>query len=127
MRRFWSDMNPTLRGFIVIALIAVTIWVLSLQAALISLFLLVQIAFVIAIAVVLYLLWRDRVREDASMWPRRAQVAFYGAVGLAVLSLGVFVIQRPSGLDALAFVLVLAACGFAGWRVWRDQRTYGGY
>jgi len=118
-------MNPTVRGFIVIALIAVTIWVLSLQAALISLFLLVQIAFFIAIAVVLYLLWRDRVREDASMWPRRAQITFYGAVALAVLALGVFFVQRPSGLDALAFVLVLAACGFAGWRVWRDQHTYG--
>ena len=127
MRRFWSDMNPTVRGFIVIALIAVTVWVLSLQAALISLFLLVQIAFFIAIAVVLYFLWRDRVREDASMWPRRAQVAFYGAVGLAVLALGVFFVQRPSGLDALAFLLVLAACGFAGWRVWRDQHSFGGY
>jgi uncharacterized membrane protein len=127
VRRFISDMNPTLRGFIVIALIAVTVWVLSLQAALISLFLLVQIAFFIAIAVVLYLLWRDRVREDASMWPRRAQVTFYGAVALVVVALGVFFVDRPSGLDALAFLLVLAACGFAGWRVWRDQHTFGGY
>jgi uncharacterized membrane protein len=127
VRRFISDMNPTLRGFIVIALIAVTVWVLSLQAALISLFLLVQIAFFIAIAVVLYLLWRDRVREDASMWPRRAQVTFYGAVALVVVALGVFFVERPSGLDALAFLLVLAACGFAGWRVWRDQHTFGGY
>ena len=120
-------MNPTVRGFIVIALIAIAIWVLSLQAALISLFLLVQIAFFIAIAVVLYLLWRDRVREDAAMWPRRARVTFYGAVALVVVSLGVFFWQRPSGLDALAFLLVLAACGFAGWRVWRDQHAYGGY
>jgi len=120
-------MNPTLRGFVVIALIALTVWLLSLQAALISLYLLVQIAFFIAIAVVLYFLWRDRVREDASMWPRRAQVTFYGAVALVVVSLGVFFVQRPSGLDALAFLLVLAACGFAGWRVWRDQHTYTGY
>jgi hypothetical protein len=127
VRRFWSEMNPTLRGFVVIALIALTVWLLSLQAALISLYLLVQIAFFIAIAVVLYFLWRDRVREDASMWPRRAQVTFYGAVALVVVSLGVFFVQRPSGLDALAFLLVLAACGFAGWRVWRDQHTYTGY
>jgi hypothetical protein len=127
MRRAWSDMNPTVRGFIVIALIAIAIWALSLQATLISLFLLVQIAFFLAIALVLYLLWRDRVREDASMWPRRAQVTFYGAVALVVVSLGVFFWQRPSGLEALAFLLVLAACGFAGWRVWRDQHAYGGY
>ena len=127
MRRFWSDMNPTVRGFIVIAVIAIAIWALSLQATLISLFLLVQIAFFLAIAFVCYMLWRDRVREDASMWPRRAQVAFYGAVALVVVSLGVFFVERPSGLDAVAFVLVLAACGFAGWRVWRDQHTYSGY
>jgi hypothetical protein len=127
VRRFLSDMNPTLRGFIFIAAIAIAIWALSLQATLISLFLLVQIAFFLAIALVLYLLWRDRVREDASEWPRRAQVAFYGAVALVVVSLGVFFVRRPSGLDAVAFLLVLAACGFAGWRVWRDQHTYGGY
>ena len=125
LRRFWSDLNPTLRGFVVIVAIAAAIWALSLQATLISLYLLVQIAFFIAIAFVLYMLWRDRVREDASMWPRRAQVSFYGAVGLALIALGVFFVQRPRGLDALAFVLVLAACGFAGWRVWRDQHTYG--
>jgi|SRR5215211_4532439 len=118
-------MNPTVRGFLIILVIAGVIFALSLQATLISLFLLVQIAFFLAIALVLYLLWRDRVREDANMWPRRAQVAFYGAVGLAVLALGVFFVDRPRGLDALAFVLVLAACGFAGWRVWRDQHSYG--
>jgi hypothetical protein len=120
-------MNPTVRGFLVIVAIAAAIYALSLQATLISLFALVRIAFFLAIAFVLYLLWRDRVREDASMWPRRAQVTFYGAVGLAVAALGVFFWQRPSGLDALAFVLVLAFCGVAGWRVWRDQHTYGGY
>jgi hypothetical protein len=120
-------MNPTVRGFLIILAIAGVVFALSLQATLISLFLLVQIAFFLAVAFVLYMLWRDRVREDASMWPRRAQITFYGAVGLAVLALGVFFVQRPSGLDALAFVLVLAACGFGGWRVWRDQHTYGGY
>src|SRR3954462_8824953 len=127
MRRFWSEMNPTLRGFLVIAVIAIAIWALSLQATLISLFLLVQIAFFLAIAFVLYMLWRDRVREDASNWPRRAQVTFYGAVALVVVALGVFFVRRPSGLDAIAFLLVLAACGFAGSRVWRDQHRYSGY
>ena len=120
-------MNPTLRGFIVIAAIAAAIYALSLETALVSLFMLVQIAFFLAIALVLYLLWRDRVREDASMWPRRAQVTFYGAVGIAVAALGAFFWQRPYGLDALAFILILGICGFAGWRVWRDQHAYGGY
>ena len=127
MRRFWSDMNPTVRGFIVILVIAAAIYALSLQATLVSLYMLVRIAFFLAIAFVLYLLWRDRVREDSSMWPRRAQVTFYGAVALVVAAFGVFFWERPRGLDALAFVLVLGFCGFAGWRVWRDQHSYGGY
>ena len=127
MRQFWSEMNPTVRGFLVIAAIAAAIYALSLQATLVSLYALVRIAFFLAIAFVLYLLWRDRVREDASMWPRRAQVTFYGAVGLIVAALAAFFWERPSGLYALAFVLVLGFCGFAGWRVWRDQRSYTGY
>jgi hypothetical protein len=117
--------NATVRGFILIALVAAAIWALSLEAALISIDWLVRIAFFLAVAFVLYLLWRDRVREDAATWPRRAQLSFYGAVGVAVAALGVFFWERPSGLDALAFVLVLACCGFAMWRVWRDQHTYG--
>jgi hypothetical protein len=127
VRRFWSDMNPTVRGFIVIVAIAAAIYALSLQATLVSLYMLVRIAFFLAIAFVLYLLWRDRVREDSSMWPRRAQVTFYGAVALVVVAFGVFFWEQPSGFDALAFVLVLGFCGFAGWRVWRDQHSYGGY
>src|ERR687892_192496 len=117
-------MNPTVRGFIVIAAIAAAIYALSLQATLVSLYALVRIAFFLAIAFVLYLLWRDRVREDASTWPRRAQVTFYGAVGVFFAALGAFFWAGASGLDALAFVLALGFCGFAAWRVWRDQHTY---
>jgi hypothetical protein len=117
-------MNPTLRGFVVIALIAGTIYALSLQAALISLFLLVRIAFFLAIAFVLYLLWRDRVREDAATWRRRSQIVFYGSGALILVALGGFFWRGVSGLDAVAFVLVLAFAGFAMWRVWRDEHTY---
>jgi uncharacterized membrane protein len=124
MKRFWTDMNPTVRGFLVIGVIAAVIYGLSLQTTLLSLFLLVRIAFFLAIAFVLYLLWRDRVREDASMWPLRAQLSFYGAVGVVVAALALFFWRGASGLDAVAFVLVLGCCGFAMWRVWRDQHRY---
>ena len=126
MRRFWSDMNPTVRGFIVIALIAVTVWVLSLQAALISLFLLVQIAFFIAIAVVVYMLWRER-RSDIAAWSSRAQWAFYGGAGLIVADLAAYFWpgRATSGLDAAAFLVTLGLAGFAMFRVWRDEHTYG--
>jgi hypothetical protein len=122
MRRFLSD-HPTLRGFLIIALIAVVVVVLSLQSTLAALFLLVRIAFFLAIAFFLYLVWRER-REDIAVWPRRAYFAFYGAAVLAVATLAAYFVQGASGLDAVAFLVILGLCGFSMWRVWRDQHRY---
>ena len=83
MRRLFGDMNPTLRGFLIIAAIAVVIVALSLQPTLAALFLLAQIAFFLAIAFFIYLVWRER-RSDIATWPRRAYAAFYGAAVLVV-------------------------------------------
>ena len=47
-------------------------------------------------------------------------MAFYGAAVLIVVDVGAFILQRPSGREALAFFLVLIICGFAMFRVWRD-------
>jgi predicted MFS family arabinose efflux permease len=122
MRRLWE--NRTLRGFAIIALIALVIIVLQLYATLVALSLLVSIAFFLAIAFFVYLMWRER-RSDIEVWPTRAKVVFYGAALLAVVDIGYYIATRGlSGLDAVAFLLVLAACGFAMWRVWRDQHTY---
>ena len=39
---------------------------------------------------------------------------------------GVRPLDHPAtGLEALIFFAVLAACVFAMWRVWRDEHTYG--
>ena len=124
MRGFFSRMNPTVRGLLIVGAIALVVVVLQLQATLFALSLLLRIAFFIALAVVLYLLWRDRLRWEIETWGTRPRVVFYGAVALAVVDLGVFFWAGATGLDALAFLLVLAACGFAMWRTWRDQRTY---
>ena len=123
MRRFVSDMNPTVRGFVIIALVAVVIVVLQLQATLVALSLLAQIAFLLAIAFFVYLVWRER-RGEIEMWPARARASFYGAAVLIVLDIVAYWLERPSGPDALAFVLVLGICAFSMYRVWRDQRTY---
>ena len=48
----------------------------------------------------------------------------YGAVVLFVVDLGWLFLGGLSGRDALAFILVAAACVFAGWRTWRDQQRY---
>jgi hypothetical protein len=123
MKRFWDRMNPTVRGFGIIVLIVLVIVVLQLQSTLLALGMLVRIAFFLAIAFFLYLLWRER-RSDISTWSQRAQTVFYGAALLIVADLGLFFWRGVSGPDALAFLLVLALCGFAMFRVWRDQHTY---
>ena len=115
-------MNPTLRGFLVLALIALVVVVLQLQATLVALGLILRIAFFLAIAFFVYLLWRER-REEIETWGKRSRVVFYGAALLIVADVGVFVVRGVAGPDALAFVLVLGLAGFSMWRVWRDERT----
>jgi len=120
--------NPTIRGLAIVVLIAGVITALQLENILAALFIVVQIAFIVAIAWFLYRLWRER-REEISMWSLRARVVFYGAAILALVNIGVAFappLAYPSGgLEALGFFAVLAACVFAMWRVWRDEHTYG--
>ena len=113
MKRFWANMNPTVRGFLVIGAIALTVVVLNLYNVLASLAILVQIAFLLAITFFVFLVWRER-REEISAWPVRAQVALYGAAILIVFDLLVFSFWGASGLGAVAFLLVLGICGYAG-------------
>jgi hypothetical protein len=120
MRRFFADMNPTLRGFLVIIAIALVVVILNLETTLLSLRLLASIAFFLAIAFFVY-----QRRSDISTWPGRAQFAFYGGALLIVAALGVFFLRGISGRNALAFFLVLGLSGFSMFRVWRDQHTYG--
>ena len=119
--------NPTVRGFAIILVIAIVITVLQLQVALFSLLLLARIAFFLAIAFFLFLLWRER-RDEISMWGTRSRVVFYGAIALAVANIGIAILT-PSypngGLETLVFVAVLVACGYSLWRVWRQEHTYG--
>jgi hypothetical protein len=124
MRQFFADMNPTLRGFLLIIAIVLVIVLLSLENTVISLLLIARIAFFIAIAFFIYLLWRER-RSDIGTWSARARFAFYGGALLIVTSLGVFFFTEVSGRNALAFFLILGLSAFAMFRVWRDQHSYG--
>jgi len=124
MRKFFSEMNPTLRGLLVVALIALVVITLNLYVTLAALYAIAGIAFFLAIAFFAYLLWRDR-REEIAVWPRHAKLAFYGGALTIVVALSLYFVTRPSGLYALALLAVLGLCGFAMWRAWRDQHTYG--
>jgi small-conductance mechanosensitive channel len=123
MTGFFSRMNPTLRGFLIILAIVAIVVVLQLEATLTALLILARIAFLLAIAFFIYLIWRER-REEIGAWPVRAQVVFYGAALLAIADLGVDWYGGAHGLQVLAFVGVLALAGLAMWRTWRDQHTY---
>ena len=121
------SLNPTIRGLAIVVLIAGLVTALRLENTLAALFVVVRIAFVLAIAYTLYVLWRSR-REEISTWSLRARAVFYGAAVLALVdvALAFAPLDYPSGgLEALVFFAVLAACAFSMWRVWRDEHTYG--
>ena len=121
MRQLWD--NRTARGLGIIVLVALAILVLQLEATLAALFLLLRIAFFLAIAYFVFLVWRDR-RSEIDIWSTRAKLVFYGAAILAVLDVAQFFVVSLAGLDAVVFILVLVACGYAMWRIWHDQHTY---
>lgn len=123
-RNPFRDMNPTLRGFLIIVGIVLVVVVLQLYQTIAALYVLARIAFLLAIAFFLYLVWRER-RQEISVWPLRAQVAFYGAAFLILADIFFYSLEGAVGLEAVAFLLVLPVCGYAMWRVWREQRTYG--
>jgi quinol-cytochrome oxidoreductase complex cytochrome b subunit len=84
---------------------------------------LLRIAFFLAIAFFLFLLWRER-RSDIEAWSDRSRNVFYAAVILAVVDIGALIGLGASGRDALAFFLVLGACVYAAVRVWREEHRY---
>ena len=120
------NVNPSLRGFAILVVVAAIITAFQLEIGLEVVLVFLQILFLLAIAYVLFLLWRNR-RDEIAMWSRRSQVVFYGGAALALADIGVaFTSWFPKGgLESLVFLIALAAGAFAMWRVWRDEHTYG--
>ena len=121
--RFLRTMNPTVRGFLIIALIVVVVMVLNLYGTLAALGVLLRIAFFLAIAFFIFLMWRDR-REEIASWGNRERIVFYGSALLIVVDLGTYFWHGFPGYDELGFIAVLGCAGFAMFRVWRDRHTY---
>ena len=124
MSGFFSRLNPTLRGFAILAVVAVVIVVLQLEATLIALSAILSILFILAIAFFVFLVWREN-RADIATWSVRARATFYGAALLIVADIGAAWWGGARGLNLLVFIAVLAICGFSMFRVWRDQHSYG--
>jgi len=122
MRRFLAD-RPTLRGFLIIALIALAVVVLNLYTAVIAIGMLLRIAFFLAIAFFIYLFWRER-RDEIGTWSLRERVVFYGSALLIVGALGLYFWHGWPGYEQLGFIGVVACAGFAMFRVWRHRHSY---
>jgi O-antigen/teichoic acid export membrane protein len=124
VRQLWDRIPPLVRGLGIIALIAVVVIVLRLEPVLGAIGGLLRIAFFLAIAFFLFLVWRER-RGDLEAWQERNLRLFYAAIILAVVAIGLWIgwgFSEPN--DILALLLVLAACVFAVVRIWRLEHRY---
>jgi hypothetical protein len=123
MRRFLSRVPPLVRGLVLIGTVAIVVVVLSLEPVVATVGGLLQIAFFLAVAFFLFLVWRER-RGDFEAWSEWNRRVFYAAVGLAVVDIGMLIGLRPSGPDAFAFFVVLGACAWVLVRIWREEHRY---
>lgn len=122
MPKFLSD-RPTLRGFLVIGLIAIVVVALNQYTALLAISMLLRIAFFLAVAFFVYLMWRER-RGEIESWSTRERVVFYGAALLIVAAIGLYFWHGLLGYEQLGFLGVLAGAGYAMFRVWRGRHSY---
>ena len=120
------SVSPSLRGFGILVLIAAVVTALQIGAGLEVILVFLQVLFLLAIAYVLFMLWRRR-REEIAEWSLRSRLVFYGGAALAIAALGLaFSPCFPnSGLETIVFLAALFGGVFAMWRVWRDEHTYG--
>ena len=122
MRKFLSD-RPTLRGFLIIGLIALVVVALNQYTALLAIAMLLRIAFFLAVAFFVYLMWRER-RSEIESWSTRERIVFYGSALLIVVALGLYFWRGLPGYEPLAFLGIVAGAGYAMFRVWRGRHSY---
>jgi small-conductance mechanosensitive channel len=120
--KFLSD-RPTLRGFLIIGLIALVVVVLNQYTALLAVAALLRIAFFLAVAFFVYLMWRER-RGEIESWSTRERVVFYGSALLILTAIGLYFWRGLPGYEQLGFIGVIAGAGYAMFRVWRSRHSY---
>jgi hypothetical protein len=124
VRRLWDRIPPLARGLGIVAIVAGIVVVLSLEPVVATVGGILQIAFFLAIALFLFMVWRER-RGDLEAWSDWNRKLFYAAVVLAVVTIGLAIgYGLPGSRDALALVVVLGACAYVIVRVWRIEHRY---
>src|SRR2546430_15940489 len=107
-------MTPFLRNLLILAAVALVVVLLNLEVAVITAGLLLRIAFIIAIAVVVYFYWRDFGRREISTWPQRAAWVFYAAAALLIVDIGWWMLGGLAGPKLLVAIPAAAPCGYGG-------------
>jgi len=120
--KYLSD-RPTLRGFLIIGLIAVLVVGLNQYTALTAIAMLLRIAFFLAVAFFVFLMWRER-RGEIESWTTRERVVFYCSALLIVTAIGLYFWHGFPGYEQLGFLGVVAGAGYAMFRVWRGRHSY---
>jgi len=124
MRDRWDRIPPLARGLGIVALVALVVVVLSLEAVVATVGGILNIAFFLAIAFFLFLLWRER-RGDLEAWADWNRKLFYASIILVVVAIGLAIgYGLPGTRDAFALVAVVGACAYVLVRVWRAEHRY---
>ena len=124
MRKLWDRIPPLARGLGIVAVIAVVVVVLSLEPVVATVGGILRIAFYLAIALFLFMVWRER-RGDLEAWSEWNRKLFYGAVVLGVVAIGLAIgYGLPEDRDAFALVAVIGACAYVIVRIWRIEHRY---
>jgi hypothetical protein len=116
----------TFAKFALIALVALALTVLPGGGGALDVTLaLISIAFFTAIAVLGYRLYL-RFRGDIEGLPEGQRWAFYGAIGLAFVTLcATGRLFDAGGVGAVTWLALLGLCSFALYWVWGRYRSYG--
>jgi peptidoglycan/LPS O-acetylase OafA/YrhL len=124
MRDRWDRIPPFARGLGILAVVALVVVVLSLESVVATVGGLLNIAFFLAIAFFLFLVWRER-RGDLEAWGDWNRKLFYASIVLLVVAIGLAIgYGLPETRDALALVAVVGACAYVLVRVWRAEHRY---
>jgi predicted MFS family arabinose efflux permease len=124
VRDLWDRIPPLARGLGILAVVAVVVVVLSLEPVIATVGGILSIAFFLAVAFFLFLLWRER-RGDLEAWSDWNRKLFYVAIVLGVVAIGLAIgYGLPGTRDAFALVAVLLACVYVIVRVWRTEHRY---
>jgi hypothetical protein len=121
-----SVRDPLWRNLAVIGLVAAALTAAGEGGSRVTdiLFLILRIAFLVALGWLAWTVWRQN-RGTFRLMPMRSQVMLYASViGIVVLVVTADLWAGGSALAALVFFALLGACGYGLYRGWQESRRY---